>query len=131
MSSSTLLVFAAASGFILVAFGAFGAHVLNHYLSAQHLAFIFTGLDYQAWHTVAMLAIGSLNLQRKNIWFYWGGLCWALGIILFSGSLYSLALSNLHFLVFITPIGGVSLLLGWLLVLLGTLRLRNKASSHE
>jgi uncharacterized membrane protein YgdD (TMEM256/DUF423 family) len=131
MSSSTLLVFAAVSGFILVAFGAFGAHVLNHYLSAQHLAFIYTGLEYQAWHTVAMLAICSLNLQRQNIWFYWGGFCWALGIILFSGSLYSLALSNLHFLVFITPIGGVCLLLGWLLVLLGTLRLRNKALSHE
>lgn len=131
MSSTILLVYAAVSGFILVAFGAFGAHVLNDYLSAQQLTYIHTGLQYQAWHTVAMLAVGCLRLECNNSWFYWGGLGWALGIILFSGSLYALALSNWRFLVFLTPIGGLSLLVGWLFVLVGALRHRDKDFNHE
>ncbi|WP_241607686.1 DUF423 domain-containing protein [Rosenbergiella australiborealis] len=131
MSSRMIYIFVAISGFFLVAFGAFGAHVLSHMLSSEQLAWIHTGLQYQAWHTLAILGLGTAMQTRCNIWFYWSTASMALGIVLFSGSLYSLALSHLHFLVFITPIGGMFFLIGWLLMLIGALRLRNRASRHE
>lgn len=131
MSSRAMYIFVAISGFIMVAFGAFGAHVLSHILNSDQMAWIHTGLQYQAWHTLAVLGLASAIQCRANIWFYWSAACLALGVVLFSGSLYSLALSHLKFLVFITPIGGVFFLAGWVLMLIGALRLRNRASSHE
>jgi len=131
MSSRTIFIFVAISGFLLVAFGAFGAHVLSRFLGAEQLAWIHTGLQYQAWHTLAIFGLGCVMQSRRNIWFYWSAASMALGVVLFSGSLYSLALSHLRFLVFITPIGGLFFLIGWLLMLIGALRLRNRASRHE
>jgi len=131
MSSRVIYIFVAISGFLLVAFGAFGAHVLSHLLGSEQLAWIHTGLQYQAWHTLAVLGLGCATQSRRNIWFYWSAASMALGVVLFSGSLYSLALSHLRFLVFVTPIGGLFFLIGWLLMLIGALRLRNRASRHE
>ncbi|WP_439213863.1 DUF423 domain-containing protein [Duffyella gerundensis] len=131
MSSRATFIFAAISGFLLVAFGAFGAHVLSKSLGPTEMAWIHTGLEYQAYHTLAMMGLAAAMLRRANIWFYWSSALLALGTVLFSGSLYCLALSHLHMLVFITPVGGFCLLIGWFLMLIGALRLKKKADRHE
>lgn len=131
MTSRAMLIFAALSGFVYVAFGAFGAHVLSQSLGSAEMAWIHTGLDYQSVHTLAILALGVSMQRQSNIWFYWSSACLALGTVLFSGSLYCLALSGLRFWVFVTPIGGTFFLIGWLLMLVGALRLGKKAQRHE
>lgn len=126
-----MLIFAAISGFFYVAFGAFGAHVLSQSLGSIEMAWVHTGLTYQSTHTLAVLALSIAMQKRQNIWFYWSGAFLALGVVLFSGSLYCLALSQLKFFVFITPIGGFCFLIGWVLMLIGALRLGIKAERHE
>ncbi len=131
MSSRAMLIFSAISGFVLVSFGAFGAHILSKSLGAVEMAWIHTGLDYQAWHTLAILGLSAVMLRRANIWFYWSSAFLALGTVLFSGSLYSLALSHLMWWGYVTPIGGVCFLIGWGLMFTGALRLKRKADRHE
>ncbi|AKA39935.1 hypothetical protein AXW37_03450 [Yersinia ruckeri] len=126
-----MLIFAAISGFFYVAFGAFGAHVLNGTLGVNEMAWVRTGLEYQGFHTLAILALAVAMQRQVIIWFYWSGALLALGILLFSGSLYCLALSHLKLWVYITPIGGVCFLAGWILMLIGALRLRKRAERHE
>ncbi|AIX72709.1 MAG: DUF423 domain-containing protein [Mixta calida] len=131
MSSRAMLIFSAISGFFFVAFGAFGAHVLSQSLGPTEMAWIHTGLDYQAWHTLAIIGLAAAMLRRANIWFYWSSAFLALGVVLFSGSLYCLALSHLKMWVFVTPVGGTCFLIGWVLMLIGALRLKRKADRHE
>ncbi|KQN51390.1 hypothetical protein ASE93_21435 [Serratia sp. Leaf50] len=131
MTSRAMLIFAAISGFIYVAFGAFGAHVLSQSLGSAEMAWIQTGLNYQSVHTLAILALCVAMQHRSSFWFYWSSACLALGTVLFSGSLYCLALSGLKLWVFVTPIGGTFFLIGWILMLVGALRLGQKAQRHE
>jgi uncharacterized membrane protein YgdD (TMEM256/DUF423 family) len=98
MTSRFMLIFAAISGFIFVALGAFGAHVLSQSLGAAEMAWIHTGLEYQAFHTLAIFGLAVAMQRRISIWFYWSSVFLALGTVLFSGSLYCLALS-------FTPVG--------------------------
>ncbi len=93
MTSRFMLIFAAISGFIFVALGAFGAHVLSQSLGAAEMAWIHTGLEYQAFHTLAIFGLAVAMQRRISIWFYWSSVFLALGTVLFSGSLYSGALS--------------------------------------
>ncbi|OON39587.1 hypothetical protein BTJ39_13120 [Izhakiella australiensis] len=127
MSSRAMLVFAAISGFIFVAFGAFGAHVLSNTLGQAEMGWLKTGLEYQAFHTLAIMGLAAAMLRRANIWFYWSSAFLALGTVLFSGSLYCLALSHLHLWVYVTPVGGTCFLIGWALMLVGALRLKKRA----
>ena len=71
-----MLVFAAISGFVFVALGAFGAHVLSGTLGANEMAWIRTGLEYQGFHTLAILALAVAMQRRVSLWFYWSGRCW-------------------------------------------------------
>ncbi len=108
------LLFGAVSGLLSVAFGAFGAHGLRTRLSPDMLAVFETGARYQMYHALALLAvaaaIGRLGDARPLLVAGW---CFTLGIVLFSGSLYALALSGVSGLGAITPIGGLAFLLGW------------------
>ena len=131
MSSRAMLIFSAISGFVYVMLGAFGAHVLSKSLGPGEMAWMNTGLDYQAFHTLAILGMAAAMLRRANIWFYWSSAMLALGIVLFSGSLYCLALSHLKLWVYITPVGGTCFLAGWILMLIGALRLKKRAERHE
>ncbi|MCX2532294.1 DUF423 domain-containing protein [Plesiomonas shigelloides] len=124
-----ILPFGALSGFFVVAFGAFGAHVLSRSLAAAQMTLLQTGLNYQMFHTAALLAVGVFGLQYPRQRLDLGCLWWVLGILLFSGSLYAYALSGLHWLVWLTPVGGVSFLAGWLVLLSKLLQLRRTA--HE
>lgn len=131
MSSRVMLIFAAISGLFYVALGAFGSHVLSKSLGVVEMSWLKTGLEYQAIHTLAILGIAAVMLRRTTIWFYWSSACLALGTVLFSGSLYCLALSHLKIWVYVTPIGGTFFLIGWILMLVGALRLNKKAERHE
>ncbi|MGL6019267.1 MAG: DUF423 domain-containing protein [Gibbsiella quercinecans] len=131
MTSRSMFIFAAISGFVFVALGAIGAHVLSNTLGANEMAWIHTGLEYQGFHTLAILALAVAMQRRVCLWFYWSAALLALGTVLFSGSLYCLALSHLKLWVYVTPIGGGCFLIGWILMLIGALRQRKKAERHE
>lgn len=119
----TLMV-AAVSGCLTVAIGAFAAHGLRDLLDAQQVSWMKTALDYQAWHSVALLAIGGLSGQKPARLLNLVAGAFIAGMILFSGSLYGLALSGLRAFALLTPVGGALLLAGWALLALYALRLR-------
>lgn len=121
--NKTWLIISAVSGFLSVAIGAFGAHglketLIKNALAAQldknHYIDIFnTGVKYQMFHTVALILVSYLihTYAEKN--YHWAGICFAAGILIFSGSLYALSITGIRVLGAITPIGGVCFLLGW------------------
>ncbi len=113
-ASRRLLLCAAISGFVTVALGAFGAHALRNTLTSDMLTVWQTGIQYQSLHTLAMLAIGLLSIQLPDArWIKRAGWLMLLGILLFSGSLYLMAVTGITMLGAITPFGGLSLLAGW------------------
>ena len=117
------LFIAGLSGFLCVAIGAFAAHGLSKVLEPKELAWIETGVKYQMFHTIAILAIGILQLCRESLvankMVNLAAVTWVYGILLFSGSLYALALGTGKFLVWVTPIGGTLFLIGWLCLAYG------------
>jgi uncharacterized membrane protein YgdD (TMEM256/DUF423 family) len=110
----TFLFIGSALGFIGVALGAFGAHVLESRLSAKMLAIFETGARYQMYHAFAVLivaaAIGHLGSARLLTVAGWS---FTVGVLLFSGSLYALALTDIGRFGAVTPFGGLLFLLGW------------------
>jgi uncharacterized membrane protein YgdD (TMEM256/DUF423 family) len=121
----TWLLAAAVNGFLAVAAGAFATHALSRRLSADALSWFETGARYHAYHALALLAIAllSANSAMKDDWslgLAGGG--FLAGIILFCGSLYLMALTGTRALGFVTPVGGVCFLAGW--IGLGLLALR-------
>lgn len=112
-SARLFLLFGAVSGFLTVALGAFGAHGLKQILSPGLLQTFNTGVDYQGLHSLALLVVGLLTQTRENSALRLAGWAFASGILLFSGSLYLLALTDARWLGAITPVGGTAFLLGW------------------
>jgi uncharacterized membrane protein YgdD (TMEM256/DUF423 family) len=105
------------SAFLGVGMGAFGAHGLKPVLSAESLSIYQTGVSYQMWHALGIIGIALLQQQAPESKLVpWAGWLMFLGILLFSGSLYLLALSGLRWFGMVTPIGGVCFLIAWLLV---------------
>ncbi len=110
------LVLAAASGFIAVAAGAFGAHALKARLAPDLLAVFDTAVRYQMFHVVGLIAVAWLAARSSSAMLIASGWCFIAGTALFSGSLYLLALTGARWLGAITPVGGVLFLAGWLLL---------------
>ena len=108
------LLLGAGYGFIAVALGAFGAHALKQKLSTDMLAVWRTAVEYQFYHALALLLIGVLARQMPASSFNAAGICFAAGVLLFSGSLYALALSDVRMLGAVTPLGGLLFLMGWI-----------------
>ena len=109
----TFLLLGAIFGFLGVALGAFGAHALRARLSPEMLAVFETGVRYQMYHTLALLITGLVMARIDGWLFHVAGWCFVAGIVIFSGSLYALALSGVTILGAITPIGGLAFLAGW------------------
>ena len=110
-----LLMLASLSGFTGVALGAFAAHGLRGKLPENLLNAFQTGVSYQLWHTMALIGFALLLLRSpESTLLKVTGVLFAVGILLFSGSLYVLALSGLGKLGMITPLGGVLWLIAWL-----------------
>ncbi|WP_300724667.1 DUF423 domain-containing protein [Pseudomonas sp.] len=107
------LMLTAFFGFTGVALGAFAAHGLKGRLSEQYLAIFHTGVTYQLVHTLALLGVALLATHLPGRLMTWAGVCFALGIVLFSGSLYLLTLTGISKLGIITPFGGLAFLAGW------------------
>ncbi|WP_070884718.1 DUF423 domain-containing protein [Pseudomonas argentinensis] len=107
------LLLSAFAGFTGVALGAFAAHGLKSRLSAEYLAVFQTGTHYQLIHALALLGVAILALVAPGRLVNLAGTCFAVGILLFSGSLYLLTLSGIGKLGIITPIGGLAFLAGW------------------
>lgn len=117
MSARPVLAAAAVLMFLAVGSGAFGAHALRARLAPDMAAVWQTAVQYHAWHALGLLAIGILLLHWPERGLL-GVAAWLLvaGIVLFSGSLYAMALSGVRGLGAITPIGGVAFLAGWLVL---------------
>lgn len=111
-----------ASALVAVAAGAFGAHGLRARLSPDLLAVFETAARYQMYHALALLAVGWAVTRWPGPWPVRAGWLFAVGTLLFSGSLYALALSGMRWLGAVTPLGGLAFLAGWTCLLLGMLR---------
>jgi uncharacterized membrane protein YgdD (TMEM256/DUF423 family) len=104
----------ALSGFLAVAAGAFGAHALRARLSPDMLQVFETAVRYQMYHALALLAAGLATGDPPRPYAVWAGRLFVAGTVLFSGSLYALALSGEPRFGLVTPFGGVAFLAGWL-----------------
>ncbi|PZR36739.1 MAG: DUF423 domain-containing protein [Azospira oryzae] len=114
MNQQNTLLTAAIFGCISVALGAFGAHALKATLTASGRIDTYElAVKYQFYHTLALFAIGLVMSKVPGPAMMIASTLITIGVILFSGSLYALALTSLRFVVFLTPVGGVFLVAGW------------------
>jgi uncharacterized membrane protein YgdD (TMEM256/DUF423 family) len=116
------IVLGAASAFLSVAAGAFGAHALKARLSPDLLTIFETGARYHMYHSLGLLAVGLVAQARPSPLLSGAGWAMVAGILLFSGSLYALALTGVRALGAITPLGGLGFLVGWALLAVGAWR---------
>ena len=114
MPARLALTLAAILLFAAVAAGAFGAHALKTKIAPEMMAVYQTAVQYHFWHGLGLLAVGVLIAQRPDAGLL-GVAAWLLvaGVLLFSGSLYALALTGARGFGAVTPIGGVALLAAW------------------
>ncbi len=116
---SFFYILSAISGALAVGIGAFGAHGLKQILEAnQRIDTFNTGVQYHFYHTFALLAVAIIMQNQDSKWLNYAGWSYIVGILLFSGSLYILSLTNITKLGAITPLGGVAFIAGWILMLL-------------
>ena len=120
----------ALSGAIAVALGAFGAHGLKKIVSPADVAVFQTGVQYQMYHTLALLLVALVYDRLPDKWIMWAGYLFSVGIIFFSGSLYLITALNAAgrtvpvLIGAITPVGGLLFILGWLCLLIGVFKKR-------
>ena len=116
----TKLILSVAAIFLVlaVAIGAFGAHGLKTHLSDEMMQTYKTGVEYHFYHALGLLLIGVLSISIPSGLLNWSAIFLIMGIILFSGSLYVLAILGIKWFGAITPIGGLSFIAGWVLLLL-------------
>ena len=131
MNGKTWLISGAVFGLLAVAIGAFGAHGLEKAVAnwdltadqqAQRLHNWEVGVRYQMYHALALVLLGTLWFVRPAIATKTTGAAWILGILIFSGCLYLYVLTGWKQFGMIVPIGGVSLLVGWLALAVAALR---------
>ena len=119
------ITIAALSGLLAVGLGAFGAHALRAKLTDEALQVFQTGVSYQMYHALALLAVGIVLARFStdgSVWLTASGWLFVAGSVLFSGSLYLLALTGTTWLGAITPLGGLAFLAGWLALAIGVWR---------
>ena len=118
MSQRSTLLYGAIAGFLSVALGAFGAHGLKNFLVMNnHLDTYNLAVEYQFYHALTLLIIGTLIPSYPKV--KGASILFVLGIILFSGSLYMLSLTDYKWFGFVTPLGGFLFIAGWLIVIYG------------
>lgn len=123
MNSKSLLISGSLLMALAVAFGAFGAHIVQDMLTPDRFQVYQTGVEYHFYHAIGLLILGALSrghVQAK--WIGRSGICLTAGILIFSGSLYILTLTDTGPLGMITPIGGVAFILGWIFLVVGVVK---------
>lgn len=115
MAASVLLTLA-------VVIGAFGAHGLKAHISNEMMQIYKTGVEYHFYHALGLLLIGVLSISMPSGLLNWSAILLTIGIILFSGSLYVLAVTGIKWLGAITPLGGLSFILGWVILFAAVLK---------
>ncbi len=111
------------NAFLSVALGAFGAHGLRNKLSAEMMAIYDTAVQYHMAHALGLILVGILiRLTSPSGLLNWAGILLLAGIVIFSGSLYLLSITGLRWFGAITPIGGLSFLLGWVLLAVAAIK---------
>lgn len=124
MTAQKILSLAALFGMLSVIIGAFAAHKIKDHISLELYGTFRTGVEYQFYHTLALLAVGVLALSIPTVDFKWVAIAFSVGILLFSGSLYLLACREwlnigwYKVLGPITPLGGLFFIIGWLILFL-------------
>ena len=115
--SKIYIVIAASMGALDVLLGAFGAHKLKSFLlEANRLDTFETAVKYQMYHVLALLVVGILLPTVPTKLMMWSGVSFIVGMVLFSGSLYLLCFTTWRWLGPITPLGGLFLIAGWLML---------------
>jgi uncharacterized membrane protein YgdD (TMEM256/DUF423 family) len=108
---------------LAVMLGAFGAHALKARLPAEMLAVYQTGVQYHFYHALGLMLVGLAIMQLPDsVFLKWSGGLMLAGIVLFSGSLYSLSLSELRWLGAVTPFGGVAFIAAWVVFVVGVIK---------
>lgn len=118
----TFLFIGSLAGFLAVAAGAFGAHKLKEMISPDMLAVFETGARYQMYHALALLAVAATAPHLPGRLVPASGWLFTAGMVIFSGTLYALAMTGVRWLGAITPIGGVCFLAGWICLAVAALR---------
>lgn len=113
MKKNYFLLFAALFGMLAVILGAFGAHGLEKLVDAKMLQRFHTGVEYQFYHALALGLVGVLWETKPSIWHSRAAWGFIVGILIFSGSLYTYVLTGLTQFGMITPFGGLSFIVGW------------------
>lgn len=126
MKTPQVMMCAAILGGLAVILGAFGAHALTQVLDVAKLAIWETAVRYQMYHALALLGLAVLLQLQPGIWLSRAAVCMVVGVCLFSGSLYVLALTGIRLVGVVTPIGGVCLIAGWISLLIGACRQARK-----
>jgi uncharacterized membrane protein YgdD (TMEM256/DUF423 family) len=123
MTSKIILSIASISGAFAVGLGAFGAHALKSKLEASNLLSAYqTAVQYHFYHTLLLLVLGLLTYKLDSAWLNYSSYLTIAGIVLFSGSLYVLSLTNIKWIGAITPIGGLCFILGWFFLLMAVVK---------
>jgi uncharacterized membrane protein YgdD (TMEM256/DUF423 family) len=121
--AKTFLALGGVAALLAVALGAFGAHALKGRLPAEMLAVWHTGVEYHVYHALGLLAVGIVAAQLPDSTLLkWSGWLMLAGILLFSGSLYALALSGERWLGAVTPVGGLAFLAAWAMFVAAVLK---------
>lgn len=119
------LIVGAISSMLSVAFGAFGAHLLEGRIEDKYLDTWQTAVQYQMFHSVGLIVIAILmssSLLGPLTQLSWAGYLMIAGIVIFSGSLYVLSLTGIGILGAITPIGGVAFIAAWIMVVVAAMK---------
>ena len=126
MSTGRVLIMAGGIlGLLGVVAGAMGVHALRDTLDARALSTFETGVRFQMYHALALLAVGLLAGQWKTGIVKLSGVLFTVGVVLFSGSLYTLAITGIGVFGAIAPLGGLSLMAAWTSLIVGAIRQRD------
>lgn len=118
ITGSTLMALA-------VGFGAFGAHIVQDMLTPERFDVYQTAVQYHFYHALGLLILGAVSLKiHSSKWLQWSGWLFLAGILIFSGSLYLLTLTDTGWLGMITPFGGAAFILGWIFFAIGVYNLK-------
>ena len=120
--STVWLALGSLLGGLGVVLGAFGAHALRGKLAADLEPVFRTAVDYHFYHALALLAVGLVARGTPGPWVNTSGAAFTAGIIIFSGSLYLLAITGVRAWGAVTPIGGLAFIIGWVCLAMGALR---------